>query len=550
VIIVLLLITSGAIALFYERQIEDTMPMSVFLISLLAYALAITNHLSRVLQLGYICCVFVAVLFIFLYMRKNNQGIAAAFMGLLGKYKSCGLLCFAVATVLTCVLFSSHFVTNWDDFNYWAMFSKNIAAADGMVSGAKECSLFKDYTPIVQLLYYVVFKSFGGFNEAYMFMVNNVLLVLFLMPFLKRQDDELLSHWLVKSGAALLFPVATMLQQFHCLGVDCILSMLFGYILLQVFTEKRRDFFFYVNLALALSFLMLTKSAAVLLVSVALICVLIEESGAQKKIIGLFAFVPAFAALASWRLFCRLAGNSSYLTDRAAGNLSTAGFLKLPEYAGEFFGKFVKAVLFMRLNGSVIGITPAICLVFSAAVLIRLLGKNKAIYVLLTGFVLYLISLIYTYLFVFDKWEALSLSSFDRYISIYLIAMVYLALFCVLTGPLKVRLALLIIFLATLNFPLLAESFLPGGYEKKYESIKSGREEVAERASEFYAENPEAYGGRVLIVNEKRNNELEKYQQYEMVPTVTFIYCLEERGDGEIENELTDHSLDYVFYYQ
>ena len=82
-----------------------------------------------------------------------------------------------------------------------------------------------------------------------------------------------------------------------------------------------------------------------------------------------------------------------------------------------------------------------------------------------------------------------------------------------------------------------------------YESVKTGREAVMRRAEEFYADTPGALGGRVLIVNETLDNELEKYQQYEMVPTVTFIYHLDEQGEDGIEEQMEDHSLDYVFRY-
>lgn len=556
---------SGALALYFERQIEDTMPMSVFLLGLAAYFTAVTNHLSRVLQLAGLGYAFITVLFTALWVVKNKKNMFDGVKSFASVYKSPGLMVFAMAVTSVLILFRSHFVTNWDDFNYWAMFSKNIFARNGMVSGASSCTAFKDYTPVVQLMYYAVFKSLGAFSEAWMFMVNNVLLLVCMLPFLKKGQGERIVKWLLRAGAALLFPLAAMFQQLHCLGVDCILSVLFGYLLVRIFMDDKRDLFFCADIAVASCFLMLTKSAGVLLVSMVLICLLVKEGVGGIKAAA--AFVPSYICLASWRIFCRLAGNTSYLTDKAAGSLSSAGFLKFPDYSGEFFAKFGKAMLFFRLNGGVLSVTPILCLIFSAAAIWIIPGMNRAeaerrgvrrgALALFAGFLIYIISLIYTYLFVFEKWEALSLSSFDRYISIYILGMMYAAVYALLSdalgadGTLSLRAGcvIVLVFLLTINYPLVIRTFAPGGYERMYESVKTGREAAMRRAEEFYADTPGALGGRVLIVNATLDNELEKYQQYEMVPTVTFIYHLDEQGEDGIEEQMEDHSLDYVFRY-
>lgn len=587
-IVLCLLFACAAVALYFNRRIEEALPIGVFGVMLLSYALALCSRLSRANQLGCFVCIVSGVFFSLLCWKrliKENQTkellhgtIKKMF---LEQVLTPGMLVFILWSIGIVLLFSSHFVTNWDDFNYWANFSKNIAMVDGMVSGASSSTYFKDYTPAVQLLYFVAFKGFGGFRESTMFISNNILLAICLIPFISCDGKK---SWiaLCRSVVGILFPVAFMFQQLHCLGVDCILSVLFGYLLVLIFFEKRRDVFFYAQLLMGISVLALVKSAGIMCAVIIVTMVFVLDK--RRFLSGALSAVCLVAFVMSWRIYCNRSGNTSYLTDKATSSLSTAGFLALPDYAGEVILRFIKNMALFNLNESSIGATPLLCLLIIVGVMYmaRLYWKKRdldgtrtdskkvviALAILFAGFIIYIASLLYTYLFVFEKWEALSLSSFDRYISIYLLAMIYLAVYALFYMGLErersdkfinIGIVVLTVYIvASLNYPLLYNTFAPGMYEQSYAQVKEKRAEVHDRFEDIFAKCPEMRGGRFLIINDMKDNELEKYQQYEAVPSVTFILHLDEMPEsdinsnevrGKISEQLEDHSLDYAVVY-
>lgn len=570
-IFIVLFIFCGIAAATFNRKIEQTIPMGVGIIMLSAYLSAITNHLSRAVLLSSFLLVLSALACVCVGCLKRQKVFKAA----MRSYLSAGLWMFLILTAVIVISTSHHFVTNWDDFNYWANFPKNIYYKDAMLSGGSLATAYKDYLPIVQLLYYIVFKSVGYFSENLMFATNNILLLIYLVPFVfaTNGDNETLDiskglrnifsqYQLPCVLSGLLFVPAFSFQSFHCLGVDIIISVMFGYGLVRLFFEKR-DLFFYVDMTVYLSVLIMIKSASLMIAVVIIVCLLMSESKNFKKLLlDVSIVIPALVFLGSWKIFCRVKGNVSYLTEKMDSSITGGSFLEFPEYTKEVVLKFFKEIALYPLNDGKFGLSSLVCIIFAVVVLTIFVKKNRRIVVgLAIGMIFYIVFLLYTYLFVFVEWEALSLSSFDRYISLYILGPVYLA--CYIFARFLFRnsdtqtmrnlvvYALPLIMLLTLNYPFLINTMLGSNYERYYQDVLEGRADVAK---ELEGHSADLYGKRLLIVNTKGNDELEKYQQYEALPAVTYILRLDYSGSAEdkaiINEELADHMLDYALIYE
>ena len=184
-----------------------------------------------------------------------------------------------------------------------------------------------------------------------------------------------------------------MFQMIHCLGVDCIMTVMFGYGLWSVY-DKNRDAVYYVRLMAVMAALTVTKAAGLTFAAVILVVFLIKE---RKKLLPVICFIPSAAAFILWKIYCNSKGNSTYLHDIFEKNVTGRNAFAIPDYAGDVTGDFVRSFFTFRLNGGPIGFTPFVILCLAVAVYILGAGKRtkedmRVFIALITGMVLYLLS--------------------------------------------------------------------------------------------------------------------------------------------------------------
>ena len=521
----------------------------------------------------------------------------------LSVYRTPGLFVLFIVLLFFGFLYRNSQVLNWDDLNYWALFPRNMYAIDGVPTGAMSVSRFRDYLPIVQYAYFAVFKVIGRFSESAMFIVNETLILLSLSPFFIKSPNNTTFTYFLKVLAGMIFPYLCMMQPLYCLGVDSILTCLFGYLIVSIH-EERRDTFHYLRIAILIAMLLLTKAAGIFPAAVGVLLFAIDEgfgshfAGAPEKMsswlkkTAIVSF-PGFLLFLSWKVFCILKGNSSYLSDRFGRNLAGGSDgPALPEYAGFTIAKFIRAFFNFNLNGGDFGITPAIALGLFLAVFFLCLKCRKSslsvrsgifqrpgVFIslggLLIGYIGYCLMLVYVYIWVFDEWEARSLSSYDRYMTVFSGLFLYLALYMgleIFTQE-KARMSssqaknlldklrsalmpvLLILLALTMNYPLIYESFNDGAFKIK----NSNQIEVKGRCEEefgrlFAGEGKEMRAGqKLLIVDEEQDNELIQFTRYAAVPVVTEYLSLDgEDADSDkamkkIYEKCKSEKIDFVY---
>ncbi|MBO6148074.1 MAG: hypothetical protein J6O55_01900 [Lachnospiraceae bacterium] len=601
------MILSGLSALYFGKKAEDTLPVAVLLSMILAFAAGITGVISHILEILLLAYLFGDILFILLLRHrpcrdrcvckdpdgqaqgKNGRGETEADGNILkafaNTYLTPGLFLFFVTSVLICFIYRNMQVLNWDDLNYWATFPRNMQAIDGVPAGALSSSLFRDYLPIIQYSYYLGFKIMGRFSEPLMFDVNNILMLLFLLPFFKRKEGQATAAYLLSLCFGILFPYLCMRQMLYCLGVDGILTCLFAYGVICVY-EKTHDLFYYIRLLAVCTVLCLTKSTGVFPAVIIMLLMLINEDlwqrlkeirekrqrGERKTLVmadilrllymAVTVVIP-FLALLSWKLFCSLKGNHSYLGDRLQGNLSGARDTGIPSYALQVIRLYVNSFFTFHLNDGALGISPALILLLFlivAALYLKKCGKKKrdiwSLAVILTGFLLFLLMLLYVYLFIFDEWEALSLSSYDRYITVYAGAMLYMALYglCRMEGVFTkhfgkiAAVAILIVSAMSINYPLIYNNWNTAAFE---EHNRSSLEDKAEAEEEFreWPGNAYRFGSRILIVDSEENNSKRLFARYAAVPQVVEFYALSgEDPAAGLMSFCEERHFEYIYF--
>ena len=260
-------------AVFFDRDIEETIPVTVYVYMLLLYVAGICGIIAHAVEFLILYLITGIVFFTVLSIRKYK----GSFLSAAGKkLRTPGVWIFLLLCLVS-VLLSYHMrVTNWDDLHYWAIFSKDMFVINGVPAGGMNSSLYRDYFPIVQYLYFCVFKMFGNYRESYMFATNYVLLLISMLPFFRRYEKQSLTQYIcmIITGAAM--PAICSYQMFHCLGVDIIMTFLFGQALIFTY-DKRRDVFYYVRFLTVTLFLTMSKTTGLIFAAIAIAVFAVEN---------------------------------------------------------------------------------------------------------------------------------------------------------------------------------------------------------------------------------------------------------------------------------
>ncbi len=561
------MILAGLSALCYERKADETLPVVVFLLMLITYSAGILGIIRHIPEILILALISGNIFFFILIIRKEHISFPEFFKKLVQVYLCEGFFLFLILSAVIVFLYRNMSVLNWDDLNYWALFPRNMYEINGVPTGRMSSSIFRDYHPLIQYLYYVIFRFTGHFSEPLMFAANNTLMLLGLSPFFRRLPGRSGLNYALSVCFGILFPYLCMRQMLYCLGVDDIMTCLFGYGIVSICDEKK-DLFYFARLSSVSAVLVLTKQTGIF--PAAIILLLIYVNTVKK--IGfpflktLLTSLPSILAAVSWKLFCMIKGNTSYLGDRLSGNISGQRSTVFPPYAVKTVNKFIRQFFFFHLNDGILGITPFLILIlFLAASYLyhKKCRQEKAVRVsflmITAGFVIYLIMLVYVYLFIFDEWEALSLSSYDRYITVYAGALLYIALMLVLkmtdlsTRTSKVLAALLLSAgIISINYPFIITCWDQTSFKTANADSLSDKRAAEEEFAGWPGKNL-PFGEKVLIIDNEPIASKRLFSAYAAVPAVTDPLSLSEAGkEGDSAKYILERCRDdeaaYVYF--
>ncbi len=545
-------------AVYFDRDPEEIVPVSVYIFMLLLYLAGICGIIAHAVEFLLMYLLAGTVFFLVLSIKKYKR----SFLSLASKkVRSPGIWIFLFFCAAAVILSWHLRVTNWDDLHYWAIFSKDMYVINGVPTGSMNSSLYRDYFPIVQYLYFPVFRIYGGFRESIMFAVNYVLLLISMLPFFRRYEGESTISHICRTALGAAMPAICSFQMFHCLGVDIIMTFLFGQALVFIF-DKRRDLFYHLRFLTVTLVLTMTKTTGLIFAAIAVAIFFVENFRPKIKAVlpGILIGVCNLAFYFSWKIFCRVRGNSSYLSNNLNSNISDGTGMVFPEYTSSTIREFFRALAFKHLNDSPIGLSALGMALFGLAVFIILMRMcSDKLRRLLDGIVLaagmtgYLAVMVYIYLFVFEKWEADSLSSFDRYIITFFGAVLYAAVFFAFTVIKKrdaLKIVVTLLLLLTVNYSYAGKTMIPSVYEREYSQAYGLVDELSLEFEGVFS--PEMnFGDSILFVDCTDDMQRTKTIPYCAVPYVSRVMSFDDRDRIDAEdvlNEAAGSGIRYVVF--
>lgn len=344
-------------------------------------------------------------------------------------------------------------VTLWDELGQWALSVKYSYLTNKLAAAAGTFSYYEDYPPGSSLFHFFWMKVGTGFVEERMYTSMAVLLAVFLIPVLAELPGK--THRLRSLLCCLALYLAP-LTFFSSLGgtykylpVDGLVGVCFAYLLYEELYEKDPTLKA-VSLAFGIFFLTLLKSSAILFALV-VVCMAALRARAEA---GSFAALwrqkakchPVMLACScalsklSWMLCLR-----KEHTHEAWGGLRADRALshQMLDYQKQGLLRYIQAIFDYRVTPSTsqteffmsgARVSLIVWILLLLLMLVLLLWANNppkadriAYAVLFAGLFVYICLTSVLYITVFTEDEVTTLSSFNRYLGTYLLA-IYLAL--------------------------------------------------------------------------------------------------------------------------
>ena len=430
---------AGGGALVLRRRLEEALPLSVVLIVGVQYAFGLFGWLSAGFYAALALCALSLAL---LAVRLLRGG-----MGDLRRFLlTPGAVVMLAAFVWVLLSFRTHMLYEPDEFSHWGTVLRNMMHFDAIPAGVKEANItYTDYPPATTLFAYFWTRLSGGFNEGDPQRAMNIMILAFLLPAMRTQRWKRWGSALCMACALFVLPTLFNSGAYYTIYADVVLGCVFFHALYAwFFTPRDQGGVLLTGGSLFLLPLIKEAGWGLCLIALAIMAVdLIGErnrSGLRRvRDAGCLAAAVLAGGL-SWKAF--LAVHQT----RRVWSLS-AGFTEIldvllgraPSHrmrtVENFFFSLTDAGLFGQ--GGVIQLSLLLWLLLLGALAALALGRADAALRrrwrrmalwLLAGLGAYLLSLLYTFLFLFRNYEGESLFSFARYLSSYLIALAGLSL--------------------------------------------------------------------------------------------------------------------------
>lgn len=419
--------------------------------------------------------VFLAGLVCFaLSLYKNTLGIPSRtfFRRLISDHSLFPLTAFGVLFLFSWFVFRNAYITEWDEFSFWSIFTKIAVNDNAMIAGFNDINK-ADYPRITALLQYwfLLFLRGGSFHEGTAIFAQTVVFSSAVPVFLSLPSRKYNVFLLCLVTFCFYSLVDVFAQPVFSLYGDSVLGLCWGMsILLYLMNRKQGELCFYIT-SLCLFSMVQVKEMGLVFACCTIFIIMIDEGFFSTfrlpvvlKRLGVLTAV-VLVSYASWSLFTSYNGvvGSSFSLDSGSiydslfdlqdyqrttaenflyslihvGNVAETQTVFDAQHQDRFIGSFahhfhffefslsplwwaIIFVMFMSLSYWLAGNTPE-----------RIFASRSRFMTfmicLLASLWLYICLLLVVYMFVFSPYEGVRLASFGRYVGT-----AYLGLFLVL----------------------------------------------------------------------------------------------------------------------
>ncbi|MEG0314787.1 MAG: hypothetical protein RR646_05965 [Erysipelotrichaceae bacterium] len=436
-ILVLLFVILGMatfISIRYQKKIGVTIPISIMINILVVYLFGLFN----LLDFGANVILFASFLFysfsLILFCKSNEKKS-------LLKFLFTPVLAIWIAFVIFFMLYYRGAVLSWwDEFTHWGDVVKMMYLEGVLSSNHASMSYFSSYPPANSIFLFLPQYYRGEFVQYVLYVAQQIICISFTLSFLEKNDNK---SFLKTIGAAIfLFMLPSVFYNyfFSTIYVDQFLGIIFFYGITSVYLNSSHSKFNLINWCLIAAFLPLIKDVGKFLgvVLIILICYKIyieNEHKPKDRLKQVFKrSIPVISSFSmsilSWKVCLHLNKASLAFSEPVDVKVLLNSLIGNDiSYKSDVVKNFIEAIrktVIFTVSGIDFNIVACLVLITILSFYNYANSSKKSehktfMIILFSFFGIYLFGMLTAYIFRFSEYEALTLASFTRYVSIYLL---------------------------------------------------------------------------------------------------------------------------------
>jgi len=429
--------------LFKKIKFEHALPLTLILSAIIMY---ISLYLFKTIYFGLGLNVGLCLIFP-IHLIKNKYSLKE----IKKEYLTNGLISFIFIYIVIYLYDLNRYYTRWDELSHWGKMVKEIIRLDNFYSiDASHLLVHKDYPPIFPLMETLYTFISGGFKETYLIRCIHVFEASIILSIFNHDKKVDIKNTVLKTLLVFIFMcLLTFLFDsevfINSIYTDIPLSFLVGYILFYIFRKNKYDSIFFITISILFIFLLLTKQIGLPLYLVCLLFLVLKLIFNKYKfnikrilLVILSVIIIPIIFLFSWNNYKHNLGlvgqfeTSDIKINELPGIINKTEGEEWQQIASE---KYMKALYTENITGSYIKITilsliiiiPLITAILFVNMKDKIEKKNYVILgiSLIVGLIGYLLMMYLLYVFNFGPVESPILASYDRYLSCYILIVLY-----------------------------------------------------------------------------------------------------------------------------
>lgn len=463
------------------RKWEETVATALFLEGIILYLFGMAEHLLWGVNFVYLLAFVVFVVAIYVYNKKEMN---------LSSLYSAGILVFLVLFGLILIGCKGDWLGMRDDLRHWGIAVRDMFYYDSFAKHMDTTVILPRYLPFTTLIEYFFVYANGSFSEDILLIAFQVMMLCATMIFCELLQKREKKKWLLPVVSAMIcIPVLFFPNLSSTIMVDSLMAVIMAYVLICYYSYGMSKF----NgsrIGIALCALALIKEIGLVLACAAALIIFgdIFLQGIKKKKVDLkgllfpvLCVVLVVAVYFSWQVYLNVpvknsAEKAAYeeaipgidpkdQESEAEGKAETAqqvesaisasgitleGLKNIFTGRGEWYQyQVARNFITESMDGETYAVGPVrfsfvdlliiIAFVIASLAFWEYWGKERARKYIFSGMIVvsgacYCLFLIITYWFTFGMYEAMELTSFDRYLAPYLCAIAMTAVYFVFEG--------------------------------------------------------------------------------------------------------------------
>lgn len=533
-------------SLLLNISFAKSIPVSFLIIYIVQYLAQLFGKLSylKVIILGF----YIIFFFYILFNKKHKEILIILNNGSFYIFVTLFFILYFISKNIgfTCI----------DDFFYWGIKVKNCLCFDNLYSSANNSVILPDsYPPFPTILELFFCKILGGYSESTCLFSMSIFSISCLIPCFDKQS---------KNIKKILFTIIFMIiicfsisfkgqvspsNIFNSLYVDWPLGILVGYTLYCIVENSSP-----IYISSLLTIIILSKQIAlplfILLVCYYFITLFISKNRKSfLKNVLFVTFIPLifyFTWKSNLNYYLNYMSSSNVIFSSTEVVLNSVISPKPSNYFIDIISNFFHQLFFTPISGNIIGLSYVFTILLITFLLFAFCHNDKVYKFLptfyLLGSILYMSTIIFSYVTIFSEHEAMNLAEFSRYLQVYILSGFTLLYFISCTNVIKKKLSIitLIIMCLFFNTSIITTIFNPNSLNKKV-----NEDLLYKYASEQIGDNS------VMCVSQ--NNHLctvyTRYMFFDKSKNLNFYYYKNDQDINNFIDDLKQYKYLYIAIY-